>query len=169
MRQVLFAISSLQSSKYRSIATQIDNQSYGKYKDKNIDSEEIKQFKTIMIDSYISIKNDKRVASIGSEFNKELDDIMLVFGALPDELKEIVREEINKNKSKLTKEQKAKQEEERKKYELLIEARKEGIWITEDVSRLSLSDVEALIYTRKTNKIFDNMSNKIGTTFPFGY
>ena len=87
MGNILFSIESLQSGKYKNYAKQIDNQSTGKFKDDNIDSEEIKKMTPLLISDFSSIKKDKRNATMGSEFEKELDDLMLIFDCLPNEPK----------------------------------------------------------------------------------
>ena len=152
MRQVLFTISSLQSNKYRNMATQIDSQSKGKYKDTKIDSEEIKQFRTVVIDGYNSIKTDKRVASMGSEFSKELDDLMRIFNALPDEIKKVVKEEIKNNKQNKSQKLEELEKELSEKYEKLsiqCNAQMRGIQLTEEELKLPVEKIKLIVKAKE--------------------
>lgn len=52
------------------------------------------------------------------------------------------------------------------KSNLLINAQKEGINITEDISKLSSADIEVLIHHSRTARI---QNSGIGSMFLFGY
>ena len=191
MRQVLFSISSLKSNKYKAIATQIDGQSKGKYKDKNIDSEEIKHFKAIVINGFNSIKTDKRIATMGSEFSKELDDFKLIFDALPDELKKAAREEIKKSNPPKSKEVEKEEAEKIEKLSIQCNAQMRGINLTEEELKLPVEKIKLIVKAKENGVnyispkdyelpldkfemliymyIGDASLNKISTTFPNGF
>lgn len=94
MSDIKFKISELKSTRFQSMAAQIDSQSKGKRQDKQIDSKEIKIIGNILLEE---IKNslpiDKRKDV--SEIEKELDDFSTIFNKLPRTYKnKIQKEEI---------------------------------------------------------------------------
>ena len=164
MGNILFSIESLQSGKYKNYAKQIDNQSSGKFKDNNIDSEEIKKMTPFLISEFSSIKQDKRIASMGSEFAKELDDLMLIFNSLPNELKKVVRDKVNENKKDLSKIEEQKLQEMEKELEeqciklkLQLEAQRCGVELTEEDLSQSPEKIKLIIEFKKSqNSLIQN-------------
>ena len=156
MTEVLFSISALQSEKYKKCAKLIDFLHLSL--DNNIDSNEIKNMIPLILSDFKSKATDKR-NSFGhpkvTEFDKELKDLIFVFDALPYELKQAVRDKLNKNKPKLSKEQEAKQKEECERAELRFKAKTHGVDLPEEYySSLTIDQLKAIVNI----SIWDDMS-----------